>query len=311
MPLIMAVAVLFSTNAVALGGRPAHPNSNNPRTESIFIHTLKPGESVKDGATLSNPDDTPQTIDVYGVDAMATNMGSLSCKQHAEKQEEVGTWMNVAKTSVTLPPHGDREVAFTISVPQSVEPGEHNGCLVFQPRQQKTTTSGNVRIRTRQAIRVAITVPGKLHKDLAIASFGAASGGQTYVLETKNKGNVSADAEVGVTLETLWGAPVFKDGGEYPMLPGRTLTLRFENEKPPMWGGWYKAKAAVAFDPTLPSGLDQKSNNRTELKSQEITVFLFPSVLALIIMVVGLLLLVGVCVFLVGRRKKLTTQNRK
>lgn len=299
----------------ALGGRPARPNANNPRTQSIFIHTVQPGKTIEDAATVSNATERSQTIDIYGVDALATNTGSLGCEQQAEKQDMVGGWITPSKKSVTLEPHTDTEVAFAVSVPVNAEPGEHNGCLVFQPQEETSASSGNVRIRTRQAVRVVVTVPGDLQKKLSIATFNVInSPTQVYTLETKNVGNVSVDTRATVTLKSLFGSTVFEDGGEYPVLPATQLSLRFENKKLPKWGGWYRAQATVAYDSRpevfgVPKDQDQ---SREELKSQQITIFIMPAkqvsagIIAVLILVMG-----GLVIILRLRRMHRTLHKKK
>lgn len=259
--IIVSTTLLFSLFSIdpfinndtvsALGGRPARPDSNNPRSQSIFVHTISPGETSSDAAIVSNTTDQSQIVDVYAVDAIATNTGSLSCEQRVEEKDSVGAWVKLSLDEVNLGPNSSQEIEFTITVPESVEPGEHNGCLVFQQREEDGEVLGNVKIRTRQAVRIAVTVPGNLTKELSIDSFNVETtdSAQTFILKTKNQGNVSVDIETKVMLEDLLGSIVFENNGSYPVLPNRDLELRFENDQLPIWGGWYKARATVEYDP--------------------------------------------------------------
>ena len=45
---MLVVASSFAIEYGGFGGRPAYPRADNPRTESIFIHTLEPGAIQKE-----------------------------------------------------------------------------------------------------------------------------------------------------------------------------------------------------------------------------------------------------------------------
>ena len=67
--LILPVAV----SANGIGGRPANPDPNNPRTSSIFIYNLSGGASKSDQLYVQNGSDKEETIEVlfgrwYGYD---------------------------------------------------------------------------------------------------------------------------------------------------------------------------------------------------------------------------------------------------
>lgn len=311
--LLLSSLFIISNNVNALGGRPARPDSNNPRSQSIFIHTLEPGESSSDAATVSNTTAQPQIIDIYAVDAIATNTGSLSCEQRVEEKDGVGAWVNLDSEEVSLEPNSSQEVEFTITAPQSAEPGEHNGCLVFQQREEDSEVLGNVKIRTRQAIRIAVTIPGDLKKELSIDSFSVETekNKQLFVLKTKNQGNVSVDIKAKVTLESLFGSVVFEDNGSYPVLPNNDLELRFENDQLPIWGGWYKAKAAVEYDPRPEVFGSTDESELTSLDSQAIVVFIPPAWQIITGFMALVVLIIVIIVIYHHRRKKTGKRSKK
>src|SRR5690606_28627589 len=106
---------------------------------------------------LSNHSDTPQTVLLYPVDAIPSNTGSFTCKQRAEAIEEAGGWIKLEKNEVRLAPNQTDIVDFTISAPETADVGEHNACLAFETKGDDGEINGNLRIRTRSAIRVALT----------------------------------------------------------------------------------------------------------------------------------------------------------
>jgi len=55
----------------------ANPDPDNPRTQSIFIYTLQPGQSKSDQLYLSNGGNTDETVELYAVDGTVSNTGAV------------------------------------------------------------------------------------------------------------------------------------------------------------------------------------------------------------------------------------------
>lgn len=252
---LMVIAALQGSTAGAasneLGGRPTNPDPNNARSSSIFIYSLDKGQTQADSVTLVNNSSEKQNITLYAVDAATSNTGALTCKQEVEAKNSVGGWITFSESSIELDAKSKKDIPFNVTVPISADIGEHNGCLVIQPvNDEGRTIDGNIRIRTRSAIRMAITVPGDLKRDVTIQDFRItqSNGIQEYLLKLNNTGNVSADVMTSVTLRTLFGGMVFEDGGDYPVIANKLLELRFSNDTRPFWGGWFFAGAEISYD---------------------------------------------------------------
>jgi hypothetical protein len=276
-----------------IGGRPAHPDPANPRSSSIFIYTLNSGEEKQDQVLLSNSSNREQTIALYAVDATTTNTGSLACRQQVEARRDVGVWVVPATQEVTLASGGEKKISLAIKVPANATPGEHNGCLVFQQKNDAGESHGNIRIHTRQAVRIAITVPGRIHKQLAIERFTVATQqAQLFDITVRNNGNVSADTNVRVVLRDMFGQTLYQNGGTYPIFGGNRLALHFRNATAPFWGGIYTAQATIQYDkrPGVFSLSDK--NQLLTLTSQRTYLFTMPAPPVLIATIV--------CIALVG-----------
>jgi hypothetical protein len=315
-PIFFTLASIFALCIVAvpvgavqsggIGGRPANPDPSNARTKSIFIYELKANESKTDALLLMNNTDKEETINVYAVDGILTNTGSYSCEQAVESKDDVGAWVTLSETQVVLPANSTKEVEFTTTVTGTADVGEHNGCLVFQSDTDEGDVQGNVRVRTRQAIRLVVTIPGDLKKEVAIKSFtvGKLDQYQQFLLTIANSGNVSADIDARVVLRTLWGSSVYNDGGGYPVLAKNDLQLSFLNEKLPFWGGWYNASSQVVYDIRAGVFSVDKDGQLITKKSPTVTVFVNPQPTAWVMYAFILLILASLAVFLVLRRRE-------
>ncbi len=310
--LIFLGVIAFGPNASAattggIGGRPANPDSSNPRTQSIFILNANKGETKSDVILVSNNSDQTQTIELYAVDGIVTNTGAFTCSQESEAKQGMGSWTTVKKNELTLEAGKTEEVGFDVSMPANADVGEHNGCIVFQVAEDEGEASGNVRIRTRQAIRVVMTVPGDLKRDVEIEKFSTvlADGNQTYTLELKNSGNVSADVDAKVYLTSLFGNVVYENGGGYPVLSDQQLDLTFVNEDRPMFGGWYYASATLAYDKRAGTFGTSDSSQLVKKEADKQLLFLAPTVEGVIIIVLILGLIGGVIAWwLIQRRNR-------
>lgn len=284
---IMAGSSASAANTGGIGGRPANPNSDNPRTQSIFILNANKGETKSDVILVSNNSDQTQTIELYAVDGIVTNTGAFTCSQESEAKQKMGAWTTVKKNVLTLEAGKTEEVGFDVTVPANVDVGEHNGCIVFQVAEDEGEASGNVRIRTRQAIRVVLTVPGDLKRSVEIDTFSAAVTGssQTYTLELKNSGNVSADVDAKVYLTSLFGNVVYENGGGYPVLADQQLDLTFVNEDRPMFGGWYYASATLAYDKRAGTFGTSDNSQLVKKDADKQLLFLTPTVEGVLVLV--------------------------
>jgi hypothetical protein len=282
---IIALSTM-SVNALGgVGGKPANPDPANPRSSSIFIYTLKPGAQKQDQVLLTNSSAKSQTIQLYAVDATTTNTGSLACKQQVETSTDVGGWVTVDEPEVTLNPNQEKTVGFSIQVPDSASPGEHGGCLVFQQKSDEGEVQGNIRIRTRQAVRIAITVPGEIHKVLSIEQFQVTTPNRQplYAVTIKNTGNVSADTNVQLTAKNIFGHTVYKNGGAYPVFGGNKLALQFQDKQQPFWGGFFTAQAIVQYDKRPGVFSLKDSAQLVTLTSNTVRYFVAPSPIALLL----------------------------
>jgi hypothetical protein len=242
---------VFAVEQGGLGGKPAHPNPDNSRSQSIFVHSLDPGEETRDGVEVINNSDETKQVLVYVVDSQVSSGGAFACAQLADKPISVGTWVAMDKSQLTIEPHTKQVVDFTLKVPKNATPGEHNGCIVIQDTKQHTTSDSNgIMLSLRSAIRLAVTVPGDIKKGLAFTGLGVQPKDEKKLLLSaalKNNGNVSLDAKLDVKLSYLVGFTATKDGGSFPVLSGSEGRFNFEADRP-FWGGWYRLTATAEYN---------------------------------------------------------------
>jgi len=279
-----------------IGGRPAYPREDNPRTESIFVHTVTPSEVVEEGVKVINNTPDTKTLEVYAVDSAVSSGGAFACEQIANEQTGVGTWVTMEKHEVTLGSLTSEVVPFQINVPENASVGEHNGCIIIQEKKAKTEagTTNGIQLSFRTGLRIALLVPGDVERNLQIVGLAMTSkdnGDWRISPSVMNTGNVSIDADVAVVASYFFGKTLHTFGGQYPILRGQTSEWNFDLVKP-FWGGWYKAAMQVTYDANPEAGVGTQSGKElTVLEGPVVWFFSYPTVGALIIEIAVLLVL--------------------
>lgn len=274
-----------------IGGKPAYPKSDNPRSESIFVYTAEPGSTINEGVLVVNSTKEDKILTVYGADSTPSTDGGFACEQMSEEKNSVGKWLNLSKNEVSLKPITNEIVPFTISIPQDVEPGEHNGCILVQEVKPNKDNEGGISLSFRTGIRVAITIPGNITRQLELLKFEVSKGkGDRYIIRPQiaNKGNVSLATNVTVTVKNLTGKIIKTFGGNYPILREDTSIWNYEFAQP-LFGGIYKTQLTAVY------------NNGTEdvkIETKELTFIAVPTQKGFIIIGLAVAPLVAFITFL-------------
>lgn len=322
MGLLLVVALLLFTAAPqvlaetgSIGIAPAFPKPNNARSRSIFILTLKGGEVVEDGVRVYNYTSESRTVLVDVVDSISATDGSFSCKQNSENKTAVGKWIKLAAKEVTVSPKSNELVTFTVSVPDKVAPGEHGACITAQDTKNVAAKSGaGVLLGFRNAIRVAITVPGKIVKDLRIEKVDVArneKGNYTVSPISKNTGNVSLDVKARAQLKSFFGEQTEVKAADYPVIAGATTGWAFEF-KQPFWGGFYRAYTSLSYNANPATGLgDQVNGEQKKIRRDTGYFFMMPKPQALAVELSLPLLALGALISTLRRKHIRRTAYKK
>ncbi len=301
------ISASFAIEYGGFGGRPAYPRADNPRTESIFIHTLEPGAVQKEWITIINNSSEPKTVLVYAADSTPSTGGAFACKQFAEEQKDVGSWIKLEKTELKLNAGTTLLIPFTITVPTNAGVGEHNGCILIQEKKAKKDDQPGVNLSIRTGLRVAITVPGDIERKLEVMGFDykRQNGGIVLHPQVKNAGNVSIDADVSVTTRYFFGVKYAEQGGQYPVLRWEVSDWNFDLKKP-FWGWLYRSSFSVSYDPNPEAQVWNNTDGElVTLDGPAVWFITLPTLLWFIVELIMVALL-GILVFLyvVARRRE-------
>jgi hypothetical protein len=309
--LLTPTIVLAAAENGGIGGKPANPREDNPRSQSIFVYELQPEQTAKDAVEIFNNTEQQKKIKVYATDSVISSGGAFACAQAADPVKDVGNWIQLDKNSVDLAPGKSEKIAFTVTVPDYAEPGEHNGCIAIQEADAEAATVGNgIALSFRSAIRVAITVPGDIKKELTIREVRLANKEPALIgtVLLRNNGNVSLDTTITAQIRGLAGGSRQTISGTYPALPQTITELNFEYKKP-YWGGFYRVDVTAEYNSNIAESLGEGSAQQSVEKSSSYT-YIIPAPSAMLIQL-GLLIGVGVAVWFIWKRYIVQKRQRK
>src|SRR3990167_3365713 len=136
---IIGLAVSFgmphptsALSAGGVGGYPANPDPGVPFSESWFIYNLDLGESKQDAVLVFNTTDEVKAVKLYAVDSTPSNQGNFALKGEDDPRVGIGAWIELSEEVIILEPGKSKEVAFTITIPEDADVGEHSGGIILQ-----------------------------------------------------------------------------------------------------------------------------------------------------------------------------------
>src|SRR5262249_22279235 len=136
-----------------------------------YDYELGASKVVHDFIGVANYGDTPSTFRVYASDAVNTPSGGFDLLRGDQKPTDIGAWVSLASSSVTVAGHSQVIIPFTLTIPGNVTPGDHVGGIVAA---LQTTQQGALRVERRVGARIYLRVPGKLVPALAVTGLTSA-----------------------------------------------------------------------------------------------------------------------------------------
>ncbi|MFI6283186.1 WxL protein peptidoglycan domain-containing protein [Streptomyces sp. NPDC051018] len=217
-----------------------YPSAGEAGKRPYFYLTADPGTRLTDRVTISNKTESPLTFRLYAADAYNTERdGGFAVRTRNEKQRGVGAWIRPGRGRVTVPPRGSVTVPYTLTVPESAEPGDHPGALVALD-ERISPSAGAVAVGVQRAVGARVylrvngpTVPGLAVEDVRLShdrplvpGTGESSALISYTLH--NRGNVTLNPKVALKAEGLFGRDLLaRDLRKIPseLLPRQRIRL--------------------------------------------------------------------------------------
>lgn len=215
------------------------PAANTVGQRPYFYLAAAPGQSVTDSVTVANRTDRPRTFTLYAADAYNTPRdGGFALRGPEEPRLATAAWAKLDRERVTVPARGSVSVAFTLTVPDRAEPGDHPGAIVALEDRPAAATAQGIGVRQAVAARVYLrvtgpTAPALVVRDVSVHRQGS---GAEVAYTLHNIGNVTLRPRAGLTASGALGRPLLGralTGLPAELLPGQEVRLHARWDDPP------------------------------------------------------------------------------
>jgi hypothetical protein len=254
--LILAPVTRAAGNSMGFEARPL-PGSPNAQL-GYFKMDADPGATVSQTLLLVNTTDKAKTIRLAACDGASAVFGGVAYSESDAKPTAIGSWVDLSRESVVLPPGGTARVPFTVHVPADVTTGVHvGGVAVWEPAAATTSGSSDgsgtkattkITMVTRMVLSVLVTTPGPAVPDLKITGVEAEArpDGMYMLVAISSDGTSLASGAGAVTLpaESFSGDIELGD-----MIPQSSTRYPIKWKTDPA-EGTYQAQVEIHYDDT-------------------------------------------------------------
>jgi hypothetical protein len=188
--LLLTILLALSTPLAHADGGMAQfsirPDASDSTTTGApyFMFNLQASATVHDQVRITNTGTARGSVALYPVDATTGQTSGVVYRSQQDPRTDVGSWVTVDASQLTLEPQQSQTVAFTVTVPASasVRPGQHVGGLVAEnlALQNGSGSSGSsgmqVTIQHLSIVAVQVNLPGSQAEQLEAT--GIQAGGQ-------------------------------------------------------------------------------------------------------------------------------------
>ncbi len=259
--LFVLIVLQFAQQAFAagegnIGAYPTKYDVTNPKTKSWFIYELKPGDTKEDSITIVNNSDSTVNIKVYAVDATTTSDGAFALLNEDQRQVDIGSWVNIAKDTVTIAPRSHQDVPFTISIPKFATVGDHAGGIIIQEAKPPNAVSTGIglNIVSRVGTRIYETVPGEKVVKLDVSNFTykIVDNHLVFTFVMENSGNVILTPNGKLDISDGSGKIIdtISLGNLGSVFPKKPTTLTAKSNMQAPWFGKYSATVTINYSNT-------------------------------------------------------------
>lgn len=215
--------------AAALGGAVLAPAEARGAGEVFALHPVqrtadgyfrldaRPGATLTRAVRVRNLGRRAGTVELSAVDATTGATTGAVYRDTGAPRRDVGGWIELARTRVSLAPGASARVDFTVRVPSGARPGQHLGGIVARPvvptarhRAQRARRSFRVQVVEQAIVAVQADVPGAAREHISIRGARAAGnpGYQTVEIGLRNDGDRLLKGSGTLVVERLDGTPL-------------------------------------------------------------------------------------------------------
>ncbi len=126
-----------------------------------FTLSLGAGQTATQHVEVGNPTDASVSLVVDGVEGRTAQTSGAVYANRKDKLRRAGKWVTPLTRRVTVAPHTNLSIGFTVKVPAGTHAGDHLAGIAVQNTEPATSGNGfKIRQILRTVLGVLVTVPG-------------------------------------------------------------------------------------------------------------------------------------------------------
>jgi len=239
--LVLLIGGIFISQAVFAAGASL---GISPVT---FELTGRPGEAIENYLKVFNP-----SADTIGVRMQIEDIaptgeeGFVTVEPPDTETYSLARWIRTDPEEFELKPGEERQVKFTLTIPNNAEPGGHYGTVLAATRAIMGSGSTGAAVVQRIGALVLLIVPGEMEESLIVKDFSAPNfseyGPIKFSIKFENTGTVHLKPKGLITISNLLG----RKSAEIPfpeknVLPKGIRKIDVSWDKKLLWPGRYTA----------------------------------------------------------------------
>lgn len=213
---------------------PAPTTDGQRRT---FEYSVGPGTQIVDSVVVSNSGATAADFMLYATDAInEPSTGAFGLLAHSAKPTDVGGWVTLANSKITIQPGAQATVPFSMVIPSDAAPGDHVAGIVAAVLTTGTQSGAAVTLEQRVGARVYLKVSGvpKVGVEAVglVSGYGPsfnpfAPGTLSIGYDVSNTGNLRMDVNQRIVITGPFGIPLgaFTPKPVVNILPRQTVRI--------------------------------------------------------------------------------------
>jgi len=241
--------------AISSSGLGIYPNQSEWNLKDIsskswFIYNINPGETKTSKVDIRNESDKQVSLKIYPVDAITTKDGSFAPESEDSIKKDVGSWINMSVSELSLNPREVKTVDFTINPPLDANIGDHMGAIIIQNKDSLGEKNGtSMQVLNRIGARIYLTIPGEKIEKLEIGEFSNTVEKNKIIFQLTliNKGNTRIAPKGEIVIKDKLGNVV-----DQIQLTRREIFPKDTIVIPVNWGeilnGTFTALATIEYD---------------------------------------------------------------
>lgn len=215
--------------------------------------TANPGDTITNEIKVFNPSQGTIGVKMEIEDfAVEGEEGRVKLEPAETETYSIAQWLLIDPLDFVLAPGEQKMVSFTITVPQSAEPGGHYGSILASTRPLEGGPSSGAGVASRVGALVLLSVTGQVSEGLTVKDFTAPLyseyGPINFSTRFENSGSVHVKPRGFITITNWLGQQTaVLEIPQRNVLPNSIRKIEVPLNAKRLWAGKYTATLTVSY----------------------------------------------------------------